>query len=237
MGSEGFAAQVAGVATLADPVRRRAVPVRGRPAGAGHPGPGLRGGRRAPAHREVPPGPAGRRGPARHRLQAPVGAWRAGRRAPDQAVPPLRPAGHRRDTRTQVRPRRPAHGAPPSTSPPAERTPVLDALHRAAADQGTLIGGQARQRAGPRPTHEQRVAAACATLADYGYEPRRTEHAVVLANCPFHALAQEHTDLVCGMNLALIDAAAHPARRRQPCTQSSNPRPAAAASSIATDKP
>ena len=30
---------------------------------------------------------------------------------------------------------------------------------------------------------------------------------MLLANCPFHALAQEHTDLVCGMNLALIDAA------------------------------
>jgi predicted ArsR family transcriptional regulator len=24
-------------------------------------------------------------------------------------------------------------------------------------------------------------------------------------NCPFHALAQEHTDLVCGMNLRLLD--------------------------------
>jgi predicted ArsR family transcriptional regulator len=28
----------------------------------------------------------------------------------------------------------------------------------------------------------------------------------VLANCPFHALAREHTALVCGMNLHLITA-------------------------------
>jgi predicted ArsR family transcriptional regulator len=28
---------------------------------------------------------------------------------------------------------------------------------------------------------------------------------VVLANCPFHALAQQFTDLVCGMNLRLLE--------------------------------
>jgi predicted ArsR family transcriptional regulator len=27
---------------------------------------------------------------------------------------------------------------------------------------------------------------------------------VVLLNCPFHALAQDYRDLVCGMNLALL---------------------------------
>lgn len=30
---------------------------------------------------------------------------------------------------------------------------------------------------------------------------------ITLANCPFDALARDHTELVCGMNLALIDAA------------------------------
>jgi predicted ArsR family transcriptional regulator len=28
---------------------------------------------------------------------------------------------------------------------------------------------------------------------------------VVLANCPFHALARQHTALVCGMNLHLLE--------------------------------
>jgi predicted ArsR family transcriptional regulator len=42
-------------------------------------------------------------------------------------------------------------------------------------------------------------------LARHGYEPRATGDGVVLANCPFHHLAQTYTELVCGMNLELID--------------------------------
>jgi predicted ArsR family transcriptional regulator len=41
-------------------------------------------------------------------------------------------------------------------------------------------------------------------LEDCGYEPRVDADGVALANCPFHALAQEHTDLICGMNLGLL---------------------------------
>jgi predicted ArsR family transcriptional regulator len=43
-------------------------------------------------------------------------------------------------------------------------------------------------------------------LARYGYEPRTSAAEICLANCPFDRLAAEHTELVCGMNLALIDA-------------------------------
>ncbi|MFI7672248.1 helix-turn-helix transcriptional regulator [Actinophytocola sp. NPDC049390] len=49
------------------------------------------------------------------------------------------------------------------------------------------------------------------TLRDFGFEPRPADDtddaddAVVLVNCPFHSLAQRHTDLVCGMNLCLVD--------------------------------
>jgi predicted ArsR family transcriptional regulator len=32
-----------------------------------------------------------------------------------------------------------------------------------------------------------------------------TDDSITLVNCPFHALAREYTDLVCGMNLDLID--------------------------------
>lgn len=42
-------------------------------------------------------------------------------------------------------------------------------------------------------------------LEDQGFEPRTDREAIVLGNCPFHALAQEHTDLVCEMNLCLVD--------------------------------
>ena len=41
-------------------------------------------------------------------------------------------------------------------------------------------------------------------LAAHGYEPRLRGRTVTLLNCPFHLLAQEHTELVCGMNLALL---------------------------------
>jgi hypothetical protein len=34
-----------------------------------------------------------------------------------------------------------------------------------------------------------------------GYEPRAGKAGITLANCPFHSLARDHTDLVCEMNL------------------------------------
>src|SRR5687768_12773486 len=42
-------------------------------------------------------------------------------------------------------------------------------------------------------------------LEEHGFEPRIQDDGVALANCPFHALAQEHTELVCGMNLRLLE--------------------------------
>lgn len=41
-------------------------------------------------------------------------------------------------------------------------------------------------------------------LARHGYEPQRLGNTVRLANCPFDRLATNHTDLVCGLNLAFI---------------------------------
>jgi predicted ArsR family transcriptional regulator len=86
--------------------------------------------------------------------------------------------------------------------------PVLDAVHTAAAEYGRTLGAQARQALGPRPEPAQRAAAVCAVLAAHGYEPRRVDSSVILVNCPFDALARDHTDLVCGMNLALLGAVA-----------------------------
>jgi predicted ArsR family transcriptional regulator len=63
-------------------------------------------------------------------------------------------------------------------------------------------------------------------LRQHGFEPwRDATGAVQLRNCPFHQLAAEHTELVCGMNLALIhgliegfgaSAALHPQLDPQP---------------------
>ena len=39
-----------------------------------------------------------------------------------------------------------------------------------------------------------------------GYQPHGTpDGGIELRNCPFHRLAQEHRDLVCGLNLSLIE--------------------------------
>jgi predicted ArsR family transcriptional regulator len=69
--------------------------------------------------------------------------------------------------------------------------PVRDLLHRRAEELGTELGSQ-----GDADVVE--------LLERYGFEPRHEDGAVVLGNCPFHALAREHTETVCGMNLHLL---------------------------------
>ena len=69
------------------------------------------------------------------------------------------------------------------------------------------------QQARPEPPGGQGVAGrddsglgrTADVLALHGYEPRTSDGEICLANCPFDRLATEHTELVCGMNLALID--------------------------------
>jgi predicted ArsR family transcriptional regulator len=46
-------------------------------------------------------------------------------------------------------------------------------------------------------------------LEDHGYEPRPDgKGGIVLGNCPFHRLAQQHTEVVCHVNLELLRGAA-----------------------------
>lgn len=41
-------------------------------------------------------------------------------------------------------------------------------------------------------------------LADLGFEPRAETGRILLANCPFHALAQDNPTLMCGLNEAFL---------------------------------
>jgi len=84
--------------------------------------------------------------------------------------------------------------------------PVMEALNRAAAERGREMGASAVAAEGNPRSRGRALELACAVLADHGYEPREEGERVLLANCPFHSLAAAHTDMVCGMNLALIDA-------------------------------
>jgi predicted ArsR family transcriptional regulator len=84
-------------------------------------------------------------------------------------------------------------------------TPVLNTLYRVAAAHGGAIGRTVvATDGGPRTSPAQALDIALSTLAEYGYEPRREGDRAVMANCPFHALAQTHTELLCHMNHALI---------------------------------
>ena len=85
-------------------------------------------------------------------------------------------------------------------------TTVTDAVTTAADHWGRTVADQARAAAGPRPSRERLLTCTCEALAEYGYEPHRITGAIVLANCPFDTLAREHTQLVCGMNLAMLTA-------------------------------
>ena len=82
--------------------------------------------------------------------------------------------------------------------------PVADALHEAAVVEGRQLGDRVSARLGRRRSPAACDDAVAGVLADYGYEPRTDDDAITLANCPFHALAREHTELVCGMNLDLL---------------------------------
>lgn len=60
----------------------------------------------------------------------------------------------------------------------------------------------AARRAGRAAGDEDGVMAA---LARCGYEPAAIDDGgIELRNCPFHRLAETHTELVCGLNLALV---------------------------------
>jgi predicted ArsR family transcriptional regulator len=82
--------------------------------------------------------------------------------------------------------------------------PVVEALNRIARDHGRTVGATKRPPTDAAAALQRTVG----VLAKYGYEPRFTDDEVELANCPFHALAQEHTELACDMNRALISGVA-----------------------------
>ncbi len=81
-----------------------------------------------------------------------------------------------------------------------------ESLRVAARRMGEAVGSSARARAGRRPGRTRVREALVDTLGERGYEPRlAADGEIRLGNCPFHALVEDHRELVCGMNLALAD--------------------------------
>jgi predicted ArsR family transcriptional regulator len=81
---------------------------------------------------------------------------------------------------------------------------VAQAVAAVARERGTAVGIGARRKAGARPGRRRLLAALVDVLRGAGYEPQieASNRTVYLRNCPYDALASDHRDLTCGMNLA-----------------------------------
>lgn len=85
--------------------------------------------------------------------------------------------------------------------------PPRDVAKRIAFQKGQAVGDDIRQRSRLRPPGSERaLSIAEQSLSDYGFEPYRDDPGgISLRNCPFHRLAQQAPDLVCGLNREFID--------------------------------
>jgi predicted ArsR family transcriptional regulator len=78
---------------------------------------------------------------------------------------------------------------------------------------GDVVGDQARAAAGPGANREWLLACTCEALTECGYAPHRADGTIVLSNCPFDTVARAHTQLICGMDLAMLAAASSNSKR------------------------
>jgi predicted ArsR family transcriptional regulator len=85
----------------------------------------------------------------------------------------------------------------------ASGAPVADCLRTAARAAGEAIGTEASEAVAAQDAADGR-AALHEVLTRHGYEPEAAGEELALANCPFHRLAEEHRELVCGMNLDFL---------------------------------
>lgn len=84
---------------------------------------------------------------------------------------------------------------------------VTERARRVAQDRGRQAAARGQGAGRRRPLGPERtLAAAVDLLADLGFEPRVSgPREVVMANCPFHALAETAPGTVCALNQALAE--------------------------------
>lgn len=83
--------------------------------------------------------------------------------------------------------------------------PAATAVDAAARRFGEELGRAVGSGMAAGGGRDERTTALTEALAASGYEPVRDGTTLRLRNCPFHALAEEHRELVCGMNRALLE--------------------------------
>ena len=77
--------------------------------------------------------------------------------------------------------------------------------HEAASDFGAELGAEARRRAGRRPSHDRLRSALSEVLEERGFDPQPVEGgAIRLRNCPYDKLSADYRELVCPMNLSMM---------------------------------
>jgi predicted ArsR family transcriptional regulator len=79
-----------------------------------------------------------------------------------------------------------------------------DFLPKVARRHGRDVGAHVLAGLGRRASRKRRTVALSDALGRLGYQPYAQGDELRLRNCPFHLLAQRHQDLVCGMNLCLL---------------------------------
>lgn len=79
-----------------------------------------------------------------------------------------------------------------------------ESAEEVARRRGRDLGQAITAAIGSRPRKADIQGAVDALLAELGYQPYADGRVRRLRNCPFHALADSHRDLVCGMNHALL---------------------------------
>lgn len=81
---------------------------------------------------------------------------------------------------------------------------ITEALQQVAKGAGRALGEQAVARAGARPTLASLTDGVLEVLDEQGYGARREGPDVVLGNCPFKGLLEDGTELICTMNMNLV---------------------------------
>lgn len=77
--------------------------------------------------------------------------------------------------------------------------PVIDVARRIARAEGRSCG-----KAATHAPIESSLHQLAGALVESGYEPQINENKLVLDNCPFHRVAQEQTEFICGLNLEFV---------------------------------
>lgn len=92
----------------------------------------------------------------------------------------------------------------------ADGVAITTAIDAAARAEGMHLAEEVRSRlqttAGRGAARRRR--AVLSVLEQHGFEPHTSgSETIVLRNCPFHHLARQHTNIICGMNVCLLRAA------------------------------